>query len=122
MSRWQARRRARESGSTMPSPTADFAACALEWSRLARAGSLRSPRERVGSTLAFADGSRSLVFRETVRVEPPPAEPALLVIAFRLAALGAVPLLHAAFRRECVIHTPLFAGFPGFRSKLWLDD
>jgi hypothetical protein len=44
------------------------------------------------------------------------------VIAFRLAALGSVPLLHAAFRRECVIHTPLFAGFPGFGSKLWLDD
>jgi hypothetical protein len=26
------------------------------------------------------------------------------------------------FRRECVLHTPLFAGFPGFRSKLWIDD
>ncbi len=20
------------------------------------------------------------------------------------------------------MHTPLFAGFPGFRSKLWIDD
>ena len=26
------------------------------------------------------------------------------------------------FRRECILHTPLFAGFPGFRSKLWADD
>ena len=26
------------------------------------------------------------------------------------------------FRRECVLQTPLFAGFAGFRSKLWLDD
>jgi hypothetical protein len=26
------------------------------------------------------------------------------------------------FRRECVLNTPLFAGFPGFRSKLSIDD
>lgn len=31
-------------------------------------------------------------------------------------------MLHGLFRRECVLHTPLFAGFPGFRSKLWLSD
>ena len=46
----------------------------------------------------------------------------MIVIQFRLAFLGSNPLLHAAFRRECVLHTPLFAGFPGFRSKLWADD
>lgn len=100
----------------------DFAACAREWTRLARAGQLTSPHDRLGMPLRFADGGRSFVFRETARVDPPPAEPALLVISFRLAALGSVPVLHAAFRRECVLHTPLFAGFPGFRSKLWVDD
>jgi len=46
----------------------------------------------------------------------------LLVIRFRLAFLDGIGPLHAAFDRECVLHTPLFAGFPGFRSKLWLDD
>ncbi|HEX7291525.1 MAG TPA: hypothetical protein VF250_10405 [Conexibacter sp.] len=50
------------------------------------------------------------------------SDPTLLVIQFRLAALGGNRLLHAAFRRECVLHTPLFAGFAGFRSKLWIDD
>jgi hypothetical protein len=50
------------------------------------------------------------------------SDPTLLVITFRLAALGSHRLLHAAFRCECVLHTQLFAGFPGFRSKLWLDD
>ena len=29
---------------------------------------------------------------------------------------------HAAFRRESLLNTPLFAGFPGFVSKLWLAD
>ena len=53
---------------------------------------------------------------------PGTSDPTLLVIQFRLAALGSNRLLHAAFRREYVLHMPLFAGFPGFRSKLWLDD
>ena len=44
------------------------------------------------------------------------------MIQFRLAALGTNRWAHTAFRRECVLHTPLFAGFPGFRSKLWADD
>ena len=53
---------------------------------------------------------------------PSTDDPAVIVIQFRLAFLGSSPSLHAAFRRECVLHTPLFAGFPGFRSKLWADD
>jgi hypothetical protein len=65
------------------------------------------------------DSSRA--FRETLR-RAPTLDPALLVIQFRLSALGSNRWAHAAFRRECVLHTPLFAGFPGFRSKLWADD
>ena len=53
---------------------------------------------------------------------PRRADPVLLVIAFRLAFLDDLEPLHAGFRHECLIHTPLFAGFPGFRSKLWLGD
>jgi hypothetical protein len=101
---------------------ADFARCAREWARLAAGGSLDSPRGLVGATLPFADGTTSLVFRETVRTGVPTPEPILLVIQFRLAMLGSSPALHAAFRRECILHMPLFAGFPGFRSKLWADD
>jgi hypothetical protein len=99
----------------------DFAHCVREWSRLVARGELRSPKEFVGTRLHFRDGTTSLVFRETVRSAPTP-EPSLLVIQFRLAALGSNRWAHAAFRRECVLHTPLFAGFPGFRSKLWADD
>jgi hypothetical protein len=29
---------------------------------------------------------------------------------------------HAAFRGESLLNTPLFAGFPGFVSKLWLAN
>lgn len=82
---------------------------------------LTSPQDNLGAHLTFADGSSSFVFRETA-VADGTSDPTLLVIQFRLAALGGNRLLHAAFRRECVLHTPLFAGFAGFRSKLWIDD
>ena len=29
---------------------------------------------------------------------------------------------HLAFRRESLLNTPLFVGFPGFVSKLWLAN
>ena len=72
--------------------------------------------------LRFQDGTSPFVFRETARRDASTDDPAVIVIQFRLAFLGSSPALHAAFRRECVLHTPLFAGFPGFRSKLWADD
>jgi len=91
------------------------------WGGLVARRRLTSPKGNLGARLTFADGSSSFVFRETAVAEGT-TDPTLLVIQFRLAALGSNRLLHAAFRRECVLHTPLFAGFAGFRSKLWLDD
>ena len=85
-------------------------------------GLLSSPREWVGVRLRFHDGTSPFVFRETARRETSTDDPAVIVIQFRLAFLGSNPALHAAFRRECILHAPLFAGFPGFRSKLWADD
>lgn len=49
-------------------------------------------------------------------------EPAVLLVQFRLRLLGRHRLLHELFRAESIANTPLFAGFPGFRSKLWLCD
>jgi hypothetical protein len=36
--------------------------------------------------------------------------------------IGRARWAHAVFRRTCLVNTPLFAGFPGFRNKLWLAD
>ena len=100
----------------------DFARSARAWSNLAAHGLLASPRELVGVGLRFQDATAPFVFRETARREAGTDAPAVIVIEFRLVFLGSNPSLHAAFRRECILHTPLFAGFPGFRSKLWADD
>jgi hypothetical protein len=105
-----------------PGPVRAFTRSMVTTGQLVATGRLRSPRGHLGSRLHFADGTTSFVFRETAVSDGDPADPAVLVVQFRLWALGRSPLLHALFRRECILHTPLFAGFPGFRSKLWASD
>lgn len=80
------------------------------------------PRGHVGRELRFADGTVSRVYRETVRRGVGTAEPVLLVVRFRLRLLGTNRAAHALFRMESILNTPLFAGFAGFRSKLWATD
>jgi hypothetical protein len=101
---------------------ADYGACAREWVRMSFQHRLARPADHLGMALSFRDGTTSRVLRETVVVDAASSDPVLLVIAFRLAFLDDVELLHAGFRHECLIHTPLFAGYPGFRTKLWLGD
>jgi hypothetical protein len=102
-------------------PARAFAGSALRVARLLTDRKLEWPRDRVGERLRFEDGTTSTVFRETVLSEVT-REPALLVVQFRLHLLGRRPLPHKLFRAESIANTPLFAGFPGFRSKLWLCD
>ena len=45
-------------------------------------------------------------------------EPVVLVVAFRLRWVRGRG--HALFRAESLLNTPLFVGFPGFVSKLWV--
>jgi hypothetical protein len=68
--------------------------------------------------LRFADGSESVVYRETVVDGPLPEEPCVLVVEFRLRAVRGWG--HTLFRWESLLNTPLFVGFPGLVSKLWL--
>jgi hypothetical protein len=105
-----------------PGPVAAFARSAVATFRLIGAGRLTSPRTYLGRRLRFADGTTSFVFRETAIRDPNPRDPAVLVVQFRLRAFGQRRFLHALFRRECILHTPLFAGFPGFQTKLWISD
>lgn len=99
-----------------------FAGSAATTASMMMAGRLAQPSTHLGCRLSFADGSTSSVFRETAVRGMPTSDPAVLVVRFRLRVVGTSLPCHAAFRRECVLHTPLFAGFPGFRSKLWLTD
>jgi hypothetical protein len=79
---------------------------------------IHQPRDNVGRRMRFADGTTATVYRETIVDRPPTTDPAVLVVEFRLR--GVRGPLHRLFRAESVLNTPLFVGFPGFVSKLWL--
>lgn len=92
--------------------------CAGRTPSLLAARKLRQPRARLGTPLHFADGTVAKVFRETVVDRGPTVDPCVLVVEFRLRLVHG--WMHALFRRESLLNTPLFVGFPGFVSKLWL--
>ena len=96
------------------------ASCIARTLRLLRRRRIHLPVGRVGMRLRFADGTSARVFRETTADRGATLDPCVLVVTFRLRAVRGRG--HAAFRRESLLNTPLFVGFPGFVSKLWLAD
>ncbi|MFH5211617.1 hypothetical protein ACHIPZ_25950 [Antrihabitans sp. NCIMB 15449] len=82
-------------------------------------GRIQQPQRHVGGRLTFANGTTARVFRETVVRDAPTADSAVLVVEFRLRWVHG--FLHRVFRWESLLNTPLFVGFPGFVSKLWLS-
>ena len=103
-------------GAALRALTGCFASTArLLWQRR-----IHLPAGRVGMRLGFADGTSARVFRETVVDRGTTLDPCVLVVEFRLRAVRGRG--HAVFRRESLLNTPLFAGFPGLVSKLWLAD
>jgi hypothetical protein len=105
---------------TVGASTLAFARSAVTTVWLLLRGRLRLPDQHVGGQVHFGDHTVSEVFRETVRLADV-RRPSVLVIRFQLRLVDR-PLLHAIFRAESILNTPLFAGFPGFRTKLWLTD
>lgn len=101
-----------------PATLRAMARCAARTARLLWQRRIQQPRGRVGRRLHFADGTSARVYRETVAAGETPLEPCVLVVEFRLRAVRGRG--HAVFRAESLLNTPLFAGFPGFVSKLWL--
>ncbi|AMW08548.1 hypothetical protein A4E84_02825 [Streptomyces qaidamensis] len=94
------------------------AACFLSsWALLARRR-VHLPTQRVGTRFRFADGTSARVYRETRLGSGLARHPCTLVVVFRLRLVHGPG--HALFRAESLLNTPLFVGFPGFTSKLWL--
>ena len=79
---------------------------------------VHQPRDLTGRRLHFADGTSAVVFRETRLERPALSQPTVLVVGFRLRLVRGRG--HAVVRPASALSTPLFAGFPGFASKLWL--
>ncbi len=95
-----------------------LARCAATTAVLLARRRVHLPRAYVGTRIRFADGTSARIYRETVVDRPSPRDPCVLVVEFRLR--GVRGRGHAAFRMESLLNTPLFVGFPGYVSKLWL--
>lgn len=106
----------------LPYPAASSALirCIAGTVRLLWRRRLHLPAENVGMRIRFADGSSARVYRETTADRRDTQDPCVLVVEFRLRAVRGWG--HAVFRWESMLNTLLFAGFPGFVSKLWLAN
>jgi hypothetical protein len=87
-----------------------LARCVLTTFGLLGQRRIHLPKGRVGLQLHFADGTASKAYRETAVDRPVTADPAVLVVGFRLRAVHGQPA-HALFRFESLFNTPLFVGF-----------
>ena len=92
--------------------------CAASTVRLLWQQRIHLPAGHVGTRLRFADGTSARVYRGTIVGRGVAEDPCVLVVEFRLRMVRG--RAHAAFRWESLLNTPLFVGFPGFASKLWL--
>ncbi|MFC7272468.1 hypothetical protein ACFQS1_00625 [Paractinoplanes rhizophilus] len=92
--------------------------CVVVSAGLLRRRQVRLPANHLGMRLRFGDRGSATVYRETVVDAAAPRDPCVLVVEFRLR--GVRGRGHDLFRRESLLNTPLFVGFPGFVSKLWL--
>jgi hypothetical protein len=95
------------------------ARCVARTGVLLARGQVHLPHRHVGRLILFADGTTGRVYRETMLDRAPPEDPCVLVVSFRLRRVRG-SRAHKAFEVESILNTPLFVGFPGFVSKLWM--
>src|SRR4051812_14147558 len=92
--------------------------CVLRTFELLARRRLHQPRNRVGMRLRFADGTSARVYRETTLDDGVAKDPCVLAVEFRLRLVRGWG--HPLFRWESILNYPLFVGYRGFTSKLWL--
>jgi hypothetical protein len=84
---------------------------------------LRIRRGNVGRRAALPDGRDYVVFRETTCDGGSLEGTVTLAVWFRLRGIGpGARIRRFLFERESIINTILYAGFEGYRVKLWMVD
>lgn len=99
----------------------DVIRCAAATSALLLRRRISLPDGQVGRRMQFADGTSARIYLETVVRDALVTQPCVLIVQFKLRWVRG-RAGHAFFRLESLLNTPLFVGFPGFVSKLWLAD
>jgi len=84
--------------------------------------SLRLRKDRLGNIYRISEAGRFKIFRETVSRKEISEKPVVLVVGFRLKLIKSNPTFHWLFQRVCILTTPFWSGFRGFKVKLWMVD
>lgn len=97
-------------------------ASALHWAQLVRTGRIRRTRARLGEDYRIDGSGTYRIFRETLGDDGVGGPVGVLVVGFRLRMIDGNHFCHWLFQRLCLLTTPFWSGFSGFRIKLWMVD
>ena len=95
---------------------------ASRWRKLVSSDKLARVDTHLHHRCRIDQGQVYAVFRDTVGDDGIGGARCVLVVAFRLRVIGSFPPAHWLFQRVCLLTTPFWSGFEGFREKLWMVD
>ncbi len=84
--------------------------------------SLHLRRDRLRHEYRIDSAGTYSVFRETVSNRDFPEKSVVLVVGFELKFIDSIEFFHWIFQKLCIVTTPFWSGFPGFKIKLWMVD
>jgi len=90
--------------------------------RLVFSWSLHIGKQHLWEKYTVNDGKTYTVFRETISDKEYGEKEVTLIIGFRLRLIGNSSLFHWLFQHLCVLDTPIWVGFPGFKTKFWMVE
>jgi hypothetical protein len=100
-----------------------MARCATRTVALLARRRLHIDRSSPGATVALADGRAFTVFRDTSCDVDWAEDEVRLLVWFHLRGTSPSSRCRAwTFERESILNTLLYAGFAGYRRKLWMVD
>lgn len=82
--------------------------------------SLNLRQDRINNLYQIEQAGPYAIFRETVNSGKVNERPVVVAIFFQLKLIGSNSFFHWLFQRCCILTTPFWSGFQGFRIKLWM--
>lgn len=90
--------------------------------KLVLSWSLHTSKQHLWNLYTVSDGKTYMVFRETVSDKEYSEKEVTLIIGFRLRLIGKSGFFHWLFQHLCVLDTPIWVGFKGFKTKYWMVE
>lgn len=94
----------------------------VQFLRLIKGNYLHLQHDKLGELYYIDSKGIYQIFRETTCDSNPKDPLAVLIVGFRLRLIRSIPFFHWLFQRLCILTTPFWSGFSGFKVKLWLVD